>query len=466
MTRRLLASLLWSVAIGALASCATVANHEKILNSWMGRNTDSFPLSGLTGGGVRSLVVSQSSGSDVWFSSAKGITSPVLEITTASGSTNAGVVCDRFASGETAPTGFGAAWNALTSAKELLLSAVCNTDGSVKYTVGSGGQLQYVYKTGYFYTDQWNPFTLTGRFAPGSTDWLLGQGTYTNQNLPATNHFWVAYVCQWTGTQWKCGCQDSACNQSYWQLQGVKAAQTSTDIQPVSHPDGNWVLQDQYSDEFNQSSLDLNKWHKHSGGGKWTWDPDNVWVSDGVLHIRMRYEQHQRNGETFHYKSGMVTVGKDDPIRYGYFEARIKAAPLHPGVSDAFWIYFIEPSLWTEIDIIELTERSNPSVMCTNTHVFRHSALTDALHEQRCNYTAPFDPRDGFHTYGVEWNEKEIKWYIDGKLAASRTNDYWHQPLKIAVSLGVRGPYNKNPSPEGFPTEFQTDYVRVWKPSH
>jgi hypothetical protein len=32
----------------------------------------------------------------------------------------------------------------------------------------------------------------------------------------------VAYTCRWTGSQWKCGCRDSTCTQSYWQIQSFK----------------------------------------------------------------------------------------------------------------------------------------------------------------------------------------------------------------------------------------------------
>jgi hypothetical protein len=32
----------------------------------------------------------------------------------------------------------------------------------------------------------------------------------------------LAYICTWTGTNWKCGCRDSACTKSYWQIQSFK----------------------------------------------------------------------------------------------------------------------------------------------------------------------------------------------------------------------------------------------------
>jgi hypothetical protein len=32
----------------------------------------------------------------------------------------------------------------------------------------------------------------------------------------------LGYICSWTGSSWKCGCRDSACTQSYWQIQSFK----------------------------------------------------------------------------------------------------------------------------------------------------------------------------------------------------------------------------------------------------
>jgi hypothetical protein len=144
------------------------------------------------------------------------------------GGTTGGItegMCNGYSSGSQPPTGYGAAWNTLNSAKELLVSGYCYTNGNVKYTVGSGGN-QYVYKMGYYYTTSpagWNPFTLTGTYASGSDSWILGKGVYTNAAAPSYDYyFWVGYVCQWTGREWNCGCRDSACTQSYWQLQQVK----------------------------------------------------------------------------------------------------------------------------------------------------------------------------------------------------------------------------------------------------
>lgn len=133
------------------------------------------------------------------------------------------VSCNAYESGMIPPTGYGASWNTLSSAKELLLLGECTSAGApVSYTAGAGNSNHYVYKLGYVYSTSWQPFTMSGSFVSGSNDWLSGQGTYTNNSPPSTDFFWVGYVCQWTGSLWKCGCRDSACTTSYWQLQQVK----------------------------------------------------------------------------------------------------------------------------------------------------------------------------------------------------------------------------------------------------
>lgn len=227
-----------------------------------------------------------------------------------------------------------------------------------------------------------------------------------------------------------------------------------------------WIHEPAYSDEFDGQALDQNKWNNKIGSWKnWTWRPENVAVADGHLAISMAYEPHQRDGQDIFYTSGIVMHRQ--PILYGYFEARIKGASLYPGVCPAFWAWHKEKDKWTEIDFVEMTEHPlGPRILETNTHLFRHPALPNGkpLHESRI-YRADWDPRDDFHVYGSEWDDKQIRWYVDGKLVASRVNDYWHQPLDLTLSLGLRPPLSTTPSSVGLPTTFLVDYIRVWKKS-
>lgn len=226
------------------------------------------------------------------------------------------------------------------------------------------------------------------------------------------------------------------------------------------------MLRPEFSDEFDGNELDIAKWNSDvEDWGVWSWEPENVWTEDGNLHVRMQYHEHERDDKKLYYTSGIIR-SRATPIKYGYFEARIKAAPRFPGVCPAFWAYRIEDDLWTEIDFAELTEHGagKPHYIDTNTHVFRHPALPagQELHEQR-HYHAPFDPRDDFHIYGCEWDEREIRMYIDGKLVNARVNEYWHQPLDVVISFGLRNVLKETPSGKGFPTVFLVDYVRVWQ---
>lgn len=235
-------------------------------------------------------------------------------------------------------------------------------------------------------------------------------------------------------------------------------------VKPLYSQKKGWRLVQQFSDEFNGAELDTAKWDNDvPDWGVWSWEPENAWVSNGKLNIRMEYSEHMRGWQKLYYTSGIVK-SKAPPIRYGYFEARIKAASRYPGVAPAFWAYRQDPAEWTEIDFVELTQR-NKDVrwIDTDTHVFKQPFFPGPLPLQEVRtWVSPWDPRDAFHVYGCEWDAKEIKWYVDGKLIQKRRNDYWHQALDVVLSMGVRGELKYTPSMEGFPTTFETDYIRVW----
>ncbi|MBI5889615.1 MAG: family 16 glycosylhydrolase [Nitrosomonadales bacterium] len=238
----------------------------------------------------------------------------------------------------------------------------------------------------------------------------------------------------------------------------------AAEAMPLHSRNNAWHLLPQYSDEFDGAGLDSAKWDNDvADWGVWSWEPGNVWVDKGLLNLRMDYSEHQRGWRTLYYRTGIVK-SRAQPIRYGYFEARIKAASRYPGVAPAFWGYRQDADEWTEIDFAELTQRRRDvKIVDTNVHVFRQAAFPGALplQEER-SWMAPWDPRDDFHIYGCEWDEQQIRWYVDGQLIQTRKNDYWHQALDVVVSFGVRGDLKNQASPEGFPTTFQVDYVRVW----
>ncbi len=260
-------------------------------------------------------------------------------------------------------------------------------------------------------------------------------------------------------------------------IEGAARTGPARKVVPLVPLPGDWVLQPDFSDEFEGAALDTDKWkHDVPSWGAWSWAPENAFVKDGSLHIRMQYKVHSRGSKSqklqkVYYTSGIVRSRKR--ILHGYFEANIKAAPRFPGVCPAFWAdYAGEKDRRTEIDFVELTMRANrgPEVIDTNTHVAYHTSLPQEdtpLHEH-VQTVLPFDPRDDFHVYSCLWDEQKIVWYVDGKIVRERANDYWDQPLVMTISMGLRRPLKGDPLGKfartaGFPTTFETEYVRVWQ---
>ena len=66
-----------------------------------------------------------------------------------------------------------------------------------------------------------------------------------------------------------------------------------------------------------------------------------------------------------------------------------------------------------------------------------------------------------------------IIWYVDGVEVGRKPNKFWHRPMSVALSLGLRAPYLKwkdnrlvldgEVGAGEFPTEMLVDYVRVWE---
>jgi beta-glucanase (GH16 family) len=239
---------------------------------------------------------------------------------------------------------------------------------------------------------------------------------------------------------------------------------------------GDWQLV--WSDEFNGVSIDTNHWTfeigNHRGWGNheleyYTDRPENVCVSNGVLHITARRES---TNETFYTSARLKSQGLFAK-EYGRFEFRAK----FPG-GRGYW-----PALWLmpehsaygrwpacgEIDIVE-NRGNNPAVVGGTIHY----AGADGRHLQSSGrYRFPLnDGATNFHTYLLEWTTNSINWYVDNHLYETQTN--WstagaaypapfNQPFYIIMNLAVGGDFGGNPDSDTvFPGEMQVDYVRVY----
>lgn len=130
--------------------------------------------------------------------------------------------CSELTSNDEVPEKYGAAYRVFSSTKSLLLKATCNDD-TVGFETGNSSEDTYVYKTAYLYSTEdksWNDFTFDCETEDDSGNWCIGKGTteFQNDDLEEKNYV-AAFTCEWRDNEWKCGCKDSTCSESYWQLQ-------------------------------------------------------------------------------------------------------------------------------------------------------------------------------------------------------------------------------------------------------
>ncbi len=251
--------------------------------------------------------------------------------------------------------------------------------------------------------------------------------------------------------------------------------------------EGDWELV--WADEFDGTTLDLDTWEPLIGTGTlyglpagwgnneleyYTDRPENVFVSDGLLHIVAREENF---GGQSYTSARLRTLDAQDFV-YGRLEARIKL-PAGQGMWPAFWMM---PSRsvyggWAasgEIDIVETVG------IPTTAHGTLHfgdnwpdnSSAGGSLNDGT-NYA------NDFHVFRIDWNPDVIRWYVDDVNYHAETSGTWfsanapgivrapfnqafHFILNVAVGGNWPGPPNGSTS---FPQEMQLDWIRVYSPT-
>ena len=254
-----------------------------------------------------------------------------------------------------------------------------------------------------------------------------------------------------------------------------------------------------WADEFDGDALDTTKWDDNQSVDTLHWGPirkggywhkDMVNVRDGNLVISTEYKSEPLPGNTFGspdsygegYYTGMIaTAGKQDFL-YGYFECRA-ILPKSTGMWSAFWmmnegVYNVDGSGQdgTEIDVFE-------SMYYKDAWWGAGDAVVSGIHydgygdgHQGASIGKWFvnNPYEEYNTYGVEWNENEYIFYINGvecgrlsQGGVSRNPEYLILSCEVAGENGVanadRHGTGKISLEPGDTAEFIVDYVRVYQ---
>ncbi len=238
---------------------------------------------------------------------------------------------------------------------------------------------------------------------------------------------------------------------------------------PIASFGQNWV--EIWSDEFDGNAIDPTKWVHEVGTGWMGWgnnelqyytaSSNNSFVDTGYLHIVARQEQ---VGSSNYTSARMITEDLFD-FQYGKIEARIKV-PVGQGLWPAFWMLGADFSTvgWPHCGEIDIMEHVNLELQIHGTH---HYDMWGHTYEGDYAYT----DASLFHLYTVEWDENEIRWYLDGveyfttNIGPSAiSKEEFHTPFFVLLNLAVGG--NWPGSPNGntvFPATMMVDYVRVYQ---
>ncbi|WP_286261130.1 glycoside hydrolase family 16 protein [Thalassotalea atypica] len=279
-----------------------------------------------------------------------------------------------------------------------------------------------------------------------------------------------------------------------------------------------------WSDEFDSAALDSEKWSVENncfGGGNnerqcYTTRLDNAFIENDKLVITAIEEDYRGPASHDDAPDYNVNITKTQPYtsarlrtlhkgewQYGRFEIKAKL-PHGQGTWPAIWML---PSHWFfggwagsgEIDIMEavnLGAKSDlPDALSTGTETRVHGTLHYGRKYPDNIYSGTYyllednqNPADDFHVYAIEWEQDEIRWYVDGIHYATQNKQGWYtqylneqgdwinggqhapfdQKFHLLINFAVGGAWPESVNEKGidnsvFPQRFEIDYVRVYQ---
>lgn len=247
-----------------------------------------------------------------------------------------------------------------------------------------------------------------------------------------------------------------------------------------------------WADEFEGASVDTTKWEHEVncwGGGNaelqcYVADEKNSYLEEGMLHIVALEDAPSgaiggpgNDGTivTREYSSARLRTANKAEFKYGRFEARIRV-PFGQGLWPAFWMLPTGATYggWAKSGEIDILEAVNASPESNEVHGTLHygDSWPGNVHTGAA-YSPPAFIGTNFYTYAVEWEEGEIRWFVDDVHYATQNDWYsvgsdfpapfdkdFHLLLNVAVGGNWPGPPNAETT---FPQEMTVDFVRVYR---
>jgi beta-glucanase (GH16 family) len=222
-----------------------------------------------------------------------------------------------------------------------------------------------------------------------------------------------------------------------------------------------------FSDEFNGTSLDTNRWGFRLADKMLSAQQrENVSVKDGNLVIALRKESVRGKDYT---GGGVISRQK---FVYGYYEARFKTPPAE-GWHTAFWAMrhrfgdTSAPLPLLELDFCE-QDGGDP-------HYFSFGIINQSRYDQKKNRRswnagrwviedAP-DTSADFHVWGCEFTPETIRFYFDGRLTKELSSaGFPHDEMNVwfsVIASTLKG--DRFVDESKLPNAVYCDYIRVYQ---
>ncbi|HVI47069.1 MAG TPA: family 16 glycosylhydrolase [Chitinophaga sp.] len=226
-----------------------------------------------------------------------------------------------------------------------------------------------------------------------------------------------------------------------------------------------------WSDEFSVNGQpDASKWGYDTGTGNNGWGnaeaqyytnrPENVMVADGKLKITAIRENYNGSAYT---STRLLTKDKFD-FKYGRIEVSAKL-PTGGGTWPAIWMLGsnISSAGWPasgEIDIME-HKGNEPGKIYGTLHYPGHSGAGGEGSQVMIK-----DVSTTFHKYVAEWSPADIRFYVDGRLYYTFSNNSstpFNQSFFVLLNFAMGGYFGGSIDPTFTSSTFEVDYVRVYK---
>jgi beta-glucanase (GH16 family) len=187
-----------------------------------------------------------------------------------------------------------------------------------------------------------------------------------------------------------------------------------------------------------------------------SWKPQNITFNNGVMTLKLT-----KSDGSYPYDSGEYRTSAEK-YSFGYYETRMKAAKGAGLVAGTFFTY---RGVWGQKDHNEIDFEvlgKDPTKVQLN--YYYAGTGTHSEHEKLIDLG--FDASKDFHNYGFVWEKDSIKWFIDGKMVYSVTQDIPQDPCKIMVNFWpgtsevsgwLNGVYN------GSGSQVQYDWIKYVK---